>query len=291
MRKVLIVIPHFYGSGNGFYGSTGSDVSRRVKALDRVIEGLHESLGSRQAFLLRLQQHVEGKGNGFLIQANQSLASQIDIAVCTTGGNHLISSLGSPSALFHHRQTGSEPMKLGFACHQVLRENLGRYDWYCYLEDDLLITDALFMNKLEWFVKEYGEETTLAPQRFERSLVHPAHKLYHDGSVRPDFTASWQDVTDRQVLESNVLGSAMRFERWPNPHSGCFFLTAAQMEKWVSMPYFGDGDSGFAGPLESAASLGIIKTFRQYKPAPANAGFLEVEHLHPRYLGEALKFS
>ena len=291
MRRVLIVIPHYYGAGNGFYGSTSSDVSRRVRALERVIEGVHESLGSRQAFLLRLQQYVEGKGNGLVIQANQSLSSHIDIAVCTTGDSHLVSSLGTPRTLFHHWQTGSEPMKLGFTCHQVLKENLGRYDWYCYLEDDLLITDALFMNKLEWFVKEYGVETTLAPQRFERSLGQPAHKLYHDGSVRPDFSAEWQDVTDRQVLESTVLGGTMRFERWPNPHSGCFFLTAAQMEKWVSMPYFGDGDSGFAGPLESAASLGIIKTFRQYKPSPANAGFLEVEHLHPRYLGEALKFS
>ena len=28
MRKVLIVIPHYYGAGNGFYGSTSSDVSK-----------------------------------------------------------------------------------------------------------------------------------------------------------------------------------------------------------------------------------------------------------------------
>ena len=291
MRKVLVVIPHFYGAGNGFYGSTSSDVSRRVRALDRVIQGLHQSLGSRQAFLLRLQQQVPGKGNGLLIQANQSLSSHIDIAVCTAGENNLVSRLETPSALFHHRHTGSEPMKLGFSCHQVLRENLGRYDWYCYLEDDLLITDALFFAKLEWFVKEYGEETTLAPQRFERSLTQPAHKLYHDGSVRPDFTAAWQDVTDRQFLEHQTLGMNLRFERWPNPHSGCFFLNARQMERWSSRPYFGDDDSSFAGPLDSAASLGIIKTFRQYKPSPQNAAFLELEHLHPRYLGEALKFS
>jgi len=34
-----------------------------------------------------------------------------------------------------------------------------------------------------------------------------------------------------------------------------------------------------------------MKTFRQYKPSPANAAFFELEHLHPRYLGEQLKFS
>ena len=291
MRKILFVIPHYYASGNGFYGSTGSDPSARIAALESVIGGLHQSLGSRQAFLLWLQQYVPGKGNGHLIKANEVFSSEVDIAICTTGESHLVSRLGISGKHYRHQSTGAEPMKLGFAAQCVLAENLGKYDWYCYLEDDLLITDPLFFSKLEWFVKKHGEETTLAPHRFERSLSQPVHKLYHDGSVRPDFTAAWQDVTDRQFLETDFLGSSLRFDRWPNPHSGCFFLTARQMERWVAQPHFGDCDSSFAGPLESAASLGIIKTFRQYKPSPSNAGFLELEHLHPRYLGESLKFS
>ena len=43
--------------------------------------------------------------------------------------------------------------------------------------------------------------------------------------------------------------------------------------------------SAFGGPLESAATLGVIRHFRAYKPARENAGFLEIEHLDPRYLG------
>lgn len=290
MRKVLFVIPHYYAPGNGFYGSTGTDPASRVAALERVIGGLHQTLGSRQAFLLWLQQHVEGKGNGHVIKANEATLSHIDVAVCTIGDSHLLSSLNLPNGMYHHQKSSSDPMLLGFAAHRVLRDHLGRYDWYCYLEDDLLISDPFFFNKLEWFVSQYGAETTLSPHRFERSLTEPAHKLYHDGSVRPDFTTAWQDVTDRQYLNAEMLGKPIRFERWPNPHSGCFFLNARQMEIWASRPYFGDGDSSFAGPLESAASLGIIKTFRQYKPSPTNASFLELEHLHPRYLGEQLKF-
>jgi hypothetical protein len=291
MRRVLVVIPHFCGSGNGFYGSTSGDTAGRISILERVIGGLHGTLGSRQAFLLWLGQHVPGKGNGQVVNANIGFRSHVDVVICTTGENHLVSGLRIPGNLYHHQPTGAEPMKLGFACHNVLRKAIGNYDWYCYLEDDLLITDALFFTKLEWFVKRFGEETTLSPHRFERSLTEPAHKLYHDGSVRPDFTTAWQDVTDRQFLDAEVLDGAIRFERWPNPHSGCFFLNARQMETWASKPWFGDGDCGFAGPLESAASLGIIKTFRQYKPSPGNAAFLELEHLHPRYLGEALKFA
>jgi len=290
MRKVLIVIPHFCGSGNGFYGSTSGDADGRVSILERVIEGVHVALGSKQAFLLWLGQHVPGKGNGTVINANDTFRSLVDVVICTTGEQHLVSRLGIAKGLYHHQPTGADPMKLGFACHEVLRSSGGRFDWYCYLEDDLLITDALFLNKLEWFIKQFGDETTLSPHRFEKSLAEPAHKLYHDGSVRPDFTSAWQDVNDRRVLEADVLGDRISFERWPNPHSGCFFLNARQMEEWSARPYFGDHDSSFAGPLESAASLGIIKTFRQYKPSPKNAAFLELEHLHPRYLGEALKF-
>lgn len=289
MRRVLVVIPHYYAHGNGFYGSTGSDPATRIASLERVVTGLHQNLGSRQAFLLWLQQHSPGRGNGRLINANDSFRSEIDVVVCTTGDSHLVPKLSIPTVFYRHHPTGADPMKLGFACHGVLRAHLGAYDWYCYLEDDLLIADPMFFFKLEWFVKEHGEETTLSPHRFERSVKEVVHRLYHDGLVRTDFTSAWQDVTDRQFLESELLGQRLRFERWPNPHSGCFFLNAAQMQHWASRPYFGDGDSSFAGPLESAASLGIIKTFRQYKPSPANAGFLELEHLHPRYLGEALK--
>lgn len=291
MRRVLFVIPHYYAPGNGFYGSTGSDPASRVTALERVIEGLHQTIGSRQAFLLWLQQHEPGKGNGHVIKANEASQSHIDVAVCTTGDSHLVSSLSLPEGMYHHQRTSADPMLLGFAAHRVLRDHLGRYDWYCYLEDDLLISDPLFFNKLEWFVSQHGEETTLSPHRFECSLDEPAHKLYIDGSVRPNFTAAWQDIHDRRNLESSALGMTIQFERWPNPHSGCFFLNNRQMEKWAASPSFGDNDFGFAGPLESAASLGIIKTFRQYKPSPANASFLELEHLHPRYLGEQLKFS
>ncbi|HEU5118961.1 MAG TPA: hypothetical protein VFT74_20390 [Isosphaeraceae bacterium] len=39
-----------------------------------------------------------------------------------------------------------------------------------------------------------------------------------------------------------------------------------------------------ACPLESAATLGIIRTFRTYKPARECAGFLEVRHLDKRVI-------
>ena len=222
---------------------------------------------------------------------NSQAADAVDIAVCTVGDSHLINSLSVPRGMFHHQPVKCDPMMIGFACQQVLKAHLGKYDLYCYLEDDLLIKDSYFHQKLEWFTRTFGDEVVLLPHRYEISAKEALHKLYIDGPVRPDFTARWQDVNDCRMLNADFLGSEISFERWSNPHSGCFFLNAAQMARWVESPTFGDGDCSFAGPLESAASLGIMKTFRIHKPAAANAGFFELHHLHNRYLGEALKTS
>lgn len=290
--KVLVTIPHFYDrSGSGKYGSTGPEADRRANALTGCIAGLRQSLGPNQAFLYCLHQHVPGRGNGRLMAVNDPKASVLDIAVCTTGDSHLLAHIDLPRESYHHQPVQADPMLLGFGCHQALRANLGRYDYYCYMEDDLLLQDPFFLRKLQWFNSLFGDEPVLLPHRFEADGTQAVHKLYIDGPVREDFTARWQDVNDRRTIQADAFGSRLVFERWPNPHSGCFFLNARQMEKWALSPSFGSLDTSFAGPLESAATLGIMKNFRIYKPAFSCAGFLEIRHLHNRYLGQALKTS
>jgi hypothetical protein len=56
------------------------------------------------------------------------------------------------------------------------------------------------------------------------------------------------------------------------------------MEYWANQPHFLDRDTRFIGPLESAATLGIMKTFRIYKPAPEHANFLEIQHFGSDFL-------
>jgi hypothetical protein len=56
------------------------------------------------------------------------------------------------------------------------------------------------------------------------------------------------------------------------------------MAHWAAQPYFLDRDTSFIGPLESAATLGIMRAFKVYKPAPPNAGFLEIQHFGTAYL-------
>ena len=98
-------------------------------------------------------------------------------------------------------------------------------------------------------------------------------------------TAPFQDLTVTPIATGKLLGTTVTFERAKNPHAGCFFLNGRQMETWASQPYFLDRDTSFVGPLESAATLGIMRTFRVYKAAAESAAFLEIEHFGTSFLG------
>lgn len=288
--KVLAVIPHFHDpSGNAAYGSTGPHSAKRAESLSAVIGALHQQLGPRQALLHSLHESLPGRGNGRLLKANSHAAAQLDIVVCTVADKHVLERLTVPRRMFRHQPLQVHPMMLGFACRQVFAAQLGKYDFYCYMEDDLVVLDAMFLAKVAWFTREFGSEPLLLPHRYETSADQPVHKLYLDGPVRPDFTAKWQDVADRPLLEADFLGAKVAFERCPNPHAGCYFLNREQMALWAAAPDFLDTDCSFAGPIESACCLGIMRHFRLYKPASSNAGFLEVRHDHNRYLGAALR--
>jgi hypothetical protein len=62
------------------------------------------------------------------------------------------------------------------------------------------------------------------------------------------------------------------------------------MARWAAQPDFLQRERAFVGPLESAATLGIARHFRVYKPERTNASFLELRHIHNRYLDALLEF-
>ena len=175
-------------------------------------------------------------------------------------------------------------MLLGFACQAVLRERLGSYDYYCYLEDDLILHDPWHFIKLAWFNRHVGDDKLLQANRYESALNHLVPKIYVDGDLDESVAAPFQDVRDSGPLAAEVLGVRLLFGRTLNPHSGCYFLNARQMEHWVRQPHFLDHASRLIGPLETTATLGVLRTFKVYRPAPANADFLEVEHFGAGYL-------
>ena len=276
--RLLFAIPHYFdpAPAERRHGSLGGDPRPRARSLADCLAGLRQQFGRPQC--------VIDIGRRTTTPANYATAVHLDVVVCTTGDRHLLDHLALGPGYFLHHPTAAEPKKLGFECHAVLRDRLGEYDFYCYLEDDLLVRDPWLFVKLRWFGACFGDEALLMPNRYELARDRIVHKAYLDGPLRPDVTARFQDVTDVPALEADVLGQRVVFRRTLNPHSGAFFLNARQMAAWAARPYFLDRDCGFVGALESAATLGVMRTFRVYKAADETAGFLELEHPGTRFL-------
>ncbi len=256
---------------------TGARRSLRARLCPHGLsDALHQLFGAGQ--------HVMQLAERRTIPANRQFLSEIHVVVCTTRDQHVLNQLTLDRSLFQHYPTDEDPAMLGFQCQGILRDRWGNYDYYCYLEDDLILHDPWLFVKLRWFNGHVGQDKLLLPNRFELGTGMPVHKVYVDGSLRRDVTARFQDVNDCPRMESQVLGTDVVFQRPLNPHSGCWFLSAEQMRHWIRQPFFLARDTSFIGPLESAATLGVMRAFKIYKPAPENASFLEIEHYGNRFL-------
>jgi hypothetical protein len=281
LMRILFAIPHYFAAeGGGGHGSESGNAEQRARATRLCLAGLQQTFSESQGL-------TDGRGGVRLHAANTDLRATITIALCTTGDSHLVPYLdGCP---FNHIRTNAEPRYLGFECHKVLRSGLGRYDWFGYLEDDLRLADGLFFHKLAWFNREFTDGAVLQPNRFELVDEPAPYKLYIDGNLNdPTITPALQRIEEERHIAAMGLGQQLVFQRVDNPHSGCFFLNAAQLARWAAQADFGAPTARLFGPLESAATLGIATHFRAYKPARENAAFLEIEHLDRRYLGRIL---
>ena len=275
--RILFTIAHFFNpSGSGKHASERNEPHSRLNALTTCLTALRGLYGKSQCMI-----HI---GECATIPANQTQIHEVEIVVCTTQNYHLIPHLSLPQNFFVHHATTVEPMMLGFECQAVLQANLGKFDYYCYLEDDLILHDPWLFVKLNWFARHAGNENLLQPNRYEISPQGLVTKVYIDGDLMPHITTRFQNVKEQTLLTGQIMDQPVQFLRALNPHAGCYFLNAEQMAHWAGQPHFLDHDTSFISPLESAATLGIMRTFRIYKSAPAYASFLEIQHFGNSYL-------
>jgi hypothetical protein len=158
------------------------------------------------------------------------------------------------------------------------------------MEDDLVLHDPMWFCKLRSFNAVAGSDCLLMPNRYELAVRPFIGKVYIDGDIHEDLiapvrdTAAFRGFDVSSEMELSCFGVSIRFRRPKNPHAGCFFLTAEQMETWSKQPYFLDRDTSFVAPMASAASLGAMRTFRIYKPAACNAMFFEIQHFGTHWI-------
>jgi hypothetical protein len=277
--RLLFAIPHFFDpEGDPWHGPGPRDPEPRIAALTAAVSALHAHFGRRQ-YLPDVERRT-------ILRANARNVHEVDVVICTTGGLHLLDQAPLPTGAYLHRRTDAEAALLGFECQAVLREGLGEYDWYCYLEHDVVVHDSLLFVKLGWFNGWAGDAALLLPNRYERDAEAGGRKAYVDPRIPESEAAPFQDTADDPVFVRTVMGMRVVFYRPTNPHAGCYFLNERQFSRWVESDHFLERDTSFVGAPESAGSLGVMRTFKVYKPAPGCAGFLEVEHADPRFIAK-----
>jgi len=284
LQQLIVGIPHYYGPPAPelkLHGSTSAKLQERSAILYRTVMNLHQTFGQSQCMMQI--------NRGATDAANTAYRFKVKVYICAQSHHHLLSQSNLPAWSYDAVIGDTAAVDLGFACHRELARRVNEGDWFAYLEDDLVLNDPLFFEKLQWFTENAGSDALLQPNRFERDSRWLATKAYVDGDLVERCTSDFQNRADRAELWLDYGGARTRFLRPANPHSGCFFLRRDQLMHWMKQPGFGQPDHSFIGPLESAASLGVMQNFRLYKPSIENAGFLEVEHQSTQFISQLRK--
>lgn len=275
--RLLFGVVHYYKAGDGRHGSLAANPVPRVAALTQLILQLQRLFGASAGSLNHMRRCID---------VVDDQAGSLTVRLCVNGQAHLLDHIQPLHGLFQPVACDcDDPRLLGFACQQHLAtawadaEAAGEpYDYVAYLEDDILITDADFFLKLARFNRAFGNQYLLMPNRMETiERYGQLSRFYIDGDYNPAASEAYRH-SDQMRLCLEHLGQTVLFEQPFNLHSGCFFLNRDQARTYFESGHAGVVDVSFHGPLESAATLGMLKTFQVLKPALRQGRFLTVEH-------------
>lgn len=215
----------------------------------------------------------------------------VDIVLNTYAGRSLIPLLPKYQQercrVLEHR-TG-DPMLIGFASQDVFLERQEDFDWFLFLEDDLVLTDACFLQKLEEFNhRSPYPDALLVPHRYERNGGEKYYidRDFHHKSWRGANQSEAEDVIHPLTsfsYRTRLLGREISFAEFTNPHAGCYCLSREQLLRWKKSGRTWYRRIHWIGPLESAATGCLFEGFRLYKPHPDNKWFLELRHWGTKY--------
>ena len=271
--RILVTIAHYFSAeANSQHASTNERKrDARQRAVEELICAYRGQFGVSTTLDVGTKSFQPGVGSD----------DDIDIIAVTTSEKHLLTSefcnrYGVKVAKFDLEN----PRMLGFSAQKIMAREANRYDMFVFTEDDLRINDPTYFSKIVWFNQTYGPKRVLFPNRIEWSRKAPTLKTYIDGDLNPAAADKLiAHVEDEEALYGAPLGRQTVFRRARNPHAGYFALTRDQLNCWMRQPHWMDRDVSFVSPLESAATLGVAKTFSIYKAFGRSAGFLEIEHM------------
>jgi hypothetical protein len=275
--RVLVTIAHYCkpsdAAGNPLnLGSMRAPLSR-LAAFNAQLVSLHRYFGPRRLSV------APGDPQG----RSASNSDVLDILVMTARDANLLNWIGIVPSSYSVEYFDGPPIMLAFEAQRIMRERAGQYDFYVYLEDDLIIDDPAFLEKIGWFARAFGPRALLLPIRYEMSSTGTPAKVSISFQLDEKFAAPFRREGLAPVLTGRWHGAERTFRIPNNPHAACYVLTDEQLRLWIGDPSFYDRDGSWVDPLASAATFSPGKFFGLYMPAEPDPWFLGIEHYGTRY--------
>ncbi len=172
-------------------------------------------------------------------------------------------------------QYQGDPMLLEFEAQETFKLKRNQYDWFMAIEDDIVIYDSLFIQKIECFNEAtHSARILLQPHRFE---MRNGEKKYFDLQWRVDGASfSWNSFATFGLNQ-------VQFGECGNPHAGMYCINRDQLDLWNNSGRHWKGKVVMVGELESAMSGCLFEVFRVYKSHPSNLSYFEVQHWDEKY--------
>ena len=284
---VRVAIPHFYkpGTDDEGYGSCRSDAEAfRAVALGRCLGGVLALARGSEEEVLGIGQQQILSAPAPTYPGRQLSGLVVDCHLFVNGEAWLQPVLTAFAGRVHiHQLDLEDPRRLPHAARDFLLmdQASGEADLSLYLEDDLVIHDRLYVDKLIWFTERTQHAFALMPHRFELTgdLCQP--RLFVDGPIaKTDFPPHQQPsgaIASGTFWDDQLI----YFDVASNPHSGSFAMSAKQRRYIANV---GVDDEGFVGPLETVATFTVLQHLPVLKPSWQCRDFLAVEHGHPSFL-------
>ena len=278
MVRVLVCIPHFFrraSSDTGLRnGSNFDSMDLRASQVSYSLKQIHAILGPVQ-FTLGTKGRI---GNEILEAIPQT--TQGDVIIVSVPGENLIDELSDGGKL-HARLWSGPPRQLGYRCRHIFARYVGKYDLYCFIEDDTAITDPAFFRKIAKFYQTHGEDKVLLPNRYEIfGFQARGWRTYLDRPGFPRFRVP--ERPGRQTLKLKDFDGDVLFEKTRESQAGAYVITDTQLRKWMVQPGFAAPskarlDAGY-DPME-LAMIAMDGLLPFYRPAKSNLDFLQVHHV------------
>lgn len=241
--KVLAIIPHITSADQS---QDSPEAALKIEKLKHTIDGLLTSFA-----------HCE-----------------LSILIRTLPGRHITASLPDYQKRCIQVITAPDcdPMYLGFQVQDEFVQQREHFDWFLFLEDDIVIQDSLLLEKLEQFNQFCGyKNALLLPNRYE---MWEGVKNYIDLTI--DTRIAWNKLSEIEI-------DGVKYAECTNPHAAVYCLSQSQLQHWIKSGQRWKSQNLMVSPLESAATFCLLECFRLYKPHPANLHYFEVKHFDTKY--------